>query len=127
VAIKNVVIPWFSGGALVLGYAAFAWLRGRRGGRRADVPDAAVASPSDVAPLAEGLEHVPEELALNSEGLEHVPEELALDSEAEPAPESSERPRSVHRDGASHHAGALFLGRVSAAFSPFENRNSVPR
>jgi hypothetical protein len=113
VAIKNVVIPWFSGGALVLGYAAFAWLRGRRGVRRADVPDAALASPPDVAPLSEALEHVPEELALNSE--------------AEAAPESSERPRSVHREGASHHAGALFLGRVSAAFSPFESRNSVPR
>ena len=106
-AIKNVVIPWISGGALLLGYAAFAWLRGQRGNaqhltRASEPPDALAPPDAERAPL--------------SDQLKRISEELALDSESQPA-------RPANSNGAARHAdlGALFLGRATSALSRFEN------
>ncbi|MET0789929.1 MAG: hypothetical protein ABW061_00280 [Polyangiaceae bacterium] len=101
-AIKNVVIPWVSGGALLLGYAAFAWLRGQRVSRRTERGDTLPANEYEVAPFSDRLEHVPEELAFASEA------PLPANSNQAPVPR-------VDR-------GALFLGRAASALSPFRNQ-----
>jgi hypothetical protein len=83
------------GGLLVLGYAAFNWLRAKRPQRKRE--------------QASGLAHQsPEPLAASSE---RVPDELALDLEAEQLPANSNA--SPQRA----ELGALFLGRASAALS----------
>jgi hypothetical protein len=100
VAIKNVVIPWISGGAVLLGYAAFAWFRQRERS----------------ATSRAGLSHPEYEVPLLSDRLEHVPEAMALDAESDPAlPADGNAP--------ARHAGlgALFLGRATSALSPFDN------
>lgn len=95
-AIRSVAVPLLSGGALLLGYAAFAWLRPK--------PRALslLSEPRvDVEPLSDRLEHVPEELALD----------LAND------PPLDER-GSVHPSD----LGALFLARATESLSPFHFR-----
>ncbi len=115
-AIKNVVIPWISGGALLLGYAAFAWLRGQRG--RAAGPASAPDAPAvlDAPEPHDALAGDQYERAPLLDQLKRVPEELALDSEAEPA-------SPANSNGAARHAelGALFLGRATSALSRFQN------
>jgi hypothetical protein len=100
VTIKNVVIPWLSGGAVLFGYAAFAWFRQRQ--RSASPRGTLTPQGYEVAPLSDRLEHVAEELAPES-----AP---ALDSE--PALPANHR--------AARHE-ALFLGRATCALSPFRN------
>lgn len=100
-AIKNVVIPWIGGGAVLLGYAAFAWLRPRERGpvSRAELPRPEY----EVAPRSDQLEPVAEGQALEPE------------SSLPAAPSGVAR----HRD-----LGALFLGRATSALSPFQNEPS---
>jgi hypothetical protein len=97
VAIRSVAFPLLSGGALLLGYAAFAWLRAK--------PRALLAAqePSfeHVQPLAEHLEHVP--LALDASSDEGLLEEEPLSAR-------------------SSHIRALFLARLTEALSPFHNQ-----
>jgi hypothetical protein len=81
---------------IVLGYAAFNWLRPKR---RAHVEVDGQPQPS------------PEPLAAS---LERVPDELALDSAAEPLPANSNA--SPQRA----QLGALFLGRASTALSAIQ-------
>ena len=96
-AFRSAVVPWLGGGLMVLGYAAYNWLRAKRlhDGNREQ---------ADGRPL-----ELPEPLAAS---LERVPDELALDLEAEPLPANS--------NASSQRAdlGALFLGRASTALSP---------
>lgn len=98
-AFKSVAVAWLSGGALVMGYAGFAWLRSKRG-----TPQvrrfATDADPADVEPL--------------SQRLERVPEELALDLEADFEPPANSNGRRQRSD-----LGSLFLARATDAFSPF--------
>lgn len=94
-AFKSVVLPWLSGGLIVVGYAAFNRLRAKRALSRA-----ASATPSrlpTVEPLCARLEHLPPEIAVD------------LESERLPA-NSNALPRSAD-------LGALFLGRASEALS----------
>jgi hypothetical protein len=85
---------------IVLGYAAYSWRRALRKREGSEPEPKALPSPEVAEPLAARLEH--------------VPDEAALDSESEPLPANS--------NSASHGAelGALFLGRASAALSPFQ-------
>ncbi len=92
-AIKSVVVPWFSGGALLLGYAAFAWLRGKRALPSTPPPPAHEA----FAPLAENLERVPEELALRAEA-----------------------PHARHSARSAFDHDAQFLDRSIRALDPFQ-------
>ena len=96
-AFKSVALP-LSGGLVVLGYAAFAWLRTKHGRARSSEPSASP-SANEVERLSSRLEHVPAELALD------------LDSEALPA-NNNAAPRAAA-------VGALFLGRANTALSPF--------
>ncbi|MEI9936499.1 MAG: hypothetical protein WDO69_04670 [Pseudomonadota bacterium] len=99
-AFRNLAVPWLGGG-LVLGYAAFSWLRAKRADRERARPRASL--PDEV--------HEPVELL--SSHLEHVPDEVALNLEPEPLPANNNAlPRSAA-------LGALFLGRASEALSPF--------
>lgn len=99
-AIRNFAIPWMSGGALLIGYAAFAWLRSHRRPKRASLLLPKV-DRDEVEPLAQRLERVPEELVLD------------MDSEFEVPPQSRVRaPRSA--------LGDLFLAHATAALSPGE-------
>jgi hypothetical protein len=92
-AIRSVAVPLLSGGALLLGYAAFAWLRPKpRALPRLSEPR------EDLEPLSDRLEHVPEESALD---LSHDP---PLDEHA-----------SVHPSD----LGALFLARATESLDPF--------
>jgi len=105
VAFRSVAVPWLGGGLLVLGYAAFNWLRARRPHRHRE--------------QAAGLPHqLPEPLAAS---LERVPDELALDLDAEPLPANS--------NASSQRAelSALFLGRASAALSAVHFGPDWPR
>ena len=107
-AFRSVTIPWLGGGLVVLGYAAFNWLRSKRTQRaRAELPSLGQQS---LEPLAATLER--------------IPEELALDLEAEPPSANSTAVSS------SAELGALFLGRASTALSPVQfgpDRPSVER
>jgi hypothetical protein len=92
-AIKSVAVSFLSGGALLLGYAAFARLRPRA--RAVPVPERR----ADLEPLSERLEHVPEEQALDVSGDPPLNEQAVLPPSA---------------------VGALFLGRAIGALSPFD-------
>jgi hypothetical protein len=109
VAFKNVVVPWLSGGALLLGYATFAWLRGRKGPIKNSKGGTTL------------TDYEPEPL---SDQLERVPDAFVTDSEEQALPANS--------NGLSRQAdlGALFLGRAASALSPFQsdpNRMRSPR
>lgn len=91
-AFKSIAIPWLSGSLIVVGYAAFSWLRGKRPRRTR-----AVRASQPAQPLSEYLEHVPDELA------------LSLDDESLPA-NTNALPQNAD-------LGALFLGRASEALS----------
>ena len=93
-AFRSVAVPLLSGGALLIGYAAFAWLRPKRRGPIA-VPEPREA----LAPLFEQLEQLPEHAALDTTC------DPPLDDRA------AARPSQL---------GALFLARASGALSPFE-------
>lgn len=104
-AFRSAAVPWLGGGLMVIGYAAFNWLRAKRPQRdRADAHRLPHESP---APLAASLEH--------------VPDELALDLEAEPLPANSNA--SPQRA----ELGALFLGRASTALSSVHFGPDWPR
>lgn len=92
-AFKSVAIPWLSGGLVVIGYAAFSWLRAKRPWSAQQI----ASSQEPAQPLFEHLEHVPEELA------------LSVDDESLPA-NTNALPRNAD-------LGALFLGRASQALS----------
>ncbi|HYQ04875.1 MAG TPA: hypothetical protein VER96_39640 [Polyangiaceae bacterium] len=95
-AFRSVAVPWLGGGLIVLGFAAFNWLRSKR--TRYERSGAHPPTRARPQPLSASLEHVPDELALD------------LDSESLPA-NSNASSRSAER-------GALFLGRATAALSP---------
>lgn len=95
-AFRSVAVPWLGGGMIVLGYAAFNWLRSKRA--RRELSGAPVQGPAQLEPLSASLEHVPDELALN------------LESEPLPANNNAAAQRA--------ELGALFLGRATAALSP---------
>ena len=101
-AFKHLVAPWTFGGALVLGYATFAWLRGKRGkSPQVAKPDPA-STAYELAPLSDQLEHVPEELALT------------------PDPEGA-LPANTNGGSRPTDLGASFLGRAAFALSPFSH------
>jgi hypothetical protein len=100
--VRSVALPLLSGGAVLLGLAAFTWLRPKARGlvRRR-------------APEVEPLSH----------RLEHLPEESALDLASDP-------PLDEHASAHASDIGALFLGRAVGALSPFNHgagSRSVPR
>jgi len=99
VAFRNLAVPWLSGGLVVLGYAAFSWLRSKRSPHARPAPELGQRRLEVTEPLAARLEQVPDEAALN------------LESETLPA-NSNALPRTAD-------LGALFLGRASGALSPF--------
>ncbi len=108
-AFKHLVVPWAFGGALVLGYATFAWLRGKRGNSPQVGNRGESRTSYEPAPLSDQLERVPEELA------------LAPELEAELPANNNSGTRGVE-------LGALFLGRASSSLSPFSNPSfSAPR
>lgn len=98
-AFRNVAVPWLSGGLVVLGYAAFSWLRAKRSPHARPERE-----------LEQRRLEVAEPLAAQ---LEQVPDEAALDLESEPLPANS---NALSRTA---DLGALFLGRASGALSPF--------
>jgi hypothetical protein len=126
VAFRNVVFPFLGGGAVLLGYAAFSWLRTRRAAltssgpstlREAgspEMPDATTperdarsaehdAPVADDEPLSERSPDLPEVLELDLE----FEDELPLDH------------ASLHDAVAPEDIGALFLARATDALSPF--------
>ena len=95
-AFKSVSIAWLTGGALLMGYAGFEWLRstrGRHGARR-------VSTNPHAEPLSQRLQRVPRELALN---FDDALELAASSNGRKPISELSAR----------------FLSRATGAFSPF--------
>lgn len=142
-AIRNVAIPLLSGGALLLGYAAFSWLRPKRLVGASDGPttlrEAGLAEP-DESPSArahrpsepsEPTEHSeprePREPSVTLTGplSQRSPEfpdalELEIDFEDE---RSVQRSASLHEPVAPEDLGALFLARVTDALSPFGNEH----
>jgi hypothetical protein len=101
VAYKNVAVAGLGGGALLLGYAGFSWLRAKRAARTpGDHFAVRGARRQDVAPLSERLEHLPEESALGFE----ADTDLAANSNA-----------FAHRI----ELGGLFFARATDALSPF--------
>jgi hypothetical protein len=116
VAIRSVAIPLVSGGAVLLGYAAFSWLRKkgptqelhgpttlREAGLTAE-PSESEAPESDVGPLSERAPELPGVL------------ELDLDFEDE---QRAAHAASLHDSVAPEDIGALFLARATDALSPF--------
>ena len=98
-AVKNIVIPWLTGGAILFGYAAFAWSRRRPPAPRLN----SELSGSDYEPTSV------------SDRLPHLSEDEVLESEPAPLPSHAGSARHVE-------LGARFLGRASSAFSPFQNQ-----
>lgn len=99
-ALKNLVVPWLSGGALLLGYAAFNWLRGPRASRLIS---------KTTPPTADDNLH-PTPLKPSSEA-KPMPE-LVLDlSEIFETQATSVAPRQKIQ------LGSLFLGRASETLS----------
>lgn len=100
-AIKSAIIPWLSGGGvLLLGYAAFACLRGKGASALGRAKDEPQRVEPEVEPLAPHLEHLPEQLVLDFE-------------ELEAAPPSETRLRQSA-------LGASFLARACLALSPVD-------
>jgi len=95
VAFKSVVIPWLSGGLIVVGYAAINWLRAKQ-------------SRSE-----HGLSPKREPTRLLSASLEHIPDGLVVESDEELPANSNAFARSAD-------LGALFLGRANEALSPLQ-------
>ena len=97
-SIRSLAIPLLSGGVMLLGYAAFSWLRERS--RVADGPttlrEAGLATP--VRDRVDTLE-------------------LDLDFEAELPPASP----ALRHDSRRQAVGALFLARATSALSPFDH------
>ena len=103
-AFKSVALPLMSGAALLVGYAAFAWLREPR---RPRGPYSDRAPGEEVEPLSARLEHVSEEQAVDPE----LDPELERDVDA---PQSNE-----HASEYASDIRALFIARVTEALSPF--------
>jgi hypothetical protein len=99
-AIRSVAFPLLSGGALLFGYAAFAWLRAK--------PRALVSAPEPRLPL---------ELQPSAEHVEHVPDTLGIDASSDEAMED-EAPLSARAT----HIRALFLARLTEALSPYDQQ-----
>jgi hypothetical protein len=115
VAIRSVAIPLLSGGAVLLGYAAFSWLRKkgpahelrgpttlRDAGLTAEASESE-APESEVGPLSRRSLDAPDLLVLD------------LDFEDELSAHEASRDDSV----APEDIGALFLARATDALSPF--------
>src|SRR4051812_25850033 len=90
VAIRSVAVPWLGGGLMILGYAAFNWLRAKKSSRTRTL--AVPRARPSASPLAASLPR--------------VPDELALDLEAEPPPAN------INATTQRAELGALFLGRA---------------
>ena len=97
-AFRNVAFPLLSGGVMLLGFAAFSWLRGKRASKAEPVI-------RDIEPPAD---EIPDVL------------ELDLDFENELL---TEREASVHDSVAPEDIGALFLARATDALSPFRDHS----
>jgi hypothetical protein len=146
VAIRSVAFPLLSGGALVLGYAAFSWLRSKRVPALSEpetLREAGHPEPRDAAPHADEMPNV-EARATSvearadsevradsgddedddgplSERSPNVPEVLELDLDFEDElPAAGEA--SLHDSVAPEDIGALFLARATDALSPFGDR-----
>jgi hypothetical protein len=143
VAFRSVAFPLLSGGALVLGYAAFSWLRSKRAPalseqetlREAALPEPrGAATPPDEVPSVEARATSVEARANRevradsgededdheplSERSPNVPEVLELDLNFEDElPAAGEA--SLHDSVAPEDIGALFLARATDALSPF--------
>jgi hypothetical protein len=143
VAFRSVAFPLLSGGALVLGYAAFSWLRSKRAPalseqetpREAGLPEPrGAATPPDEVPSVEARATSVEARANRevradsgededdheplSERSPNVPEVLELDLNFEDElPAAGEA--SLHDSVAPEDIGALFLARATDALSPF--------
>jgi len=95
VAIRDVAVPWLSGGLIVLGYAAFSWRRAKRRHQRLRERERSALEPF-------------------SAHLERVSDDVVTELKAEELPANSNAPaRRVD-------LGALFLGRASDALSQFQ-------
>jgi len=127
VSIRNMTIPLFGGGALIVGYALFSRWRANRTAResqplatqesRPGPESGEEASPNesleDAAPWSERSPRVSDILELDA--LEPIVE---LGSEGEP---------SVHEAVAPEDIGALFLARATDALSPFGSHAGQPQ
>jgi hypothetical protein len=106
-AFRSVAFPLLSGGALLFGYAAFAWLRAK--------PRALKPAPEPRSPRAE---HEPcvvlEPLA---EHLEHLSDRLNTDASSDEGMDDEE-PQSARAT----HIRALFLARLTEALSPYDQQ-----
>jgi hypothetical protein len=146
VAFRSVALPLLSGGALVLGYAAFSWLRAKRAPAPSEpttLREAGLSAPTDAAlhtdetPSIEAGPNIVETRADRearadsgvgdddeeplSERAPNLPEVLELDLEFEDElPAAGEA--SLHDSVAPEDIGALFLARATDALSPFGDR-----
>jgi len=123
VAIRSVAIPLLSGGAVLVGLAAFSWLKTKRRGAESDGPSTLREAGLDQPrPELERVEPERSELELEAEGpLSRrggaVSETLELDLDfAEPPATGHGAQRAGHmRD----ELGAHFLASATDALSPF--------
>ena len=103
-AIRNLAIPWLSGGALLLGYAAFGWLRAKRPkAMRTPLPKPEQDAKTEPRPRTG--ENGPDALVLDFEALD-------VGGRSEPPQSRVQTPRSA--------LGGLFLARATEALSPRE-------
>ena len=98
-AFRNVALPLLSGGVMLLGFAAFSWLRGKRPSKKDE-------------PVIRGIEPPADE----------IPDVLELDLDFE-SELLSEREASLHDSVAPEDIGALFLARATDALSPFRDHS----
>lgn len=122
-AFRSVVFPFLGGGAVLLGYAAFSWLRTRSAALSSSGPstlrEAGLPEVADATLPARGAEReafVADEEPLSQRSSD-LPEVLELDLDFE-----DELPMdhaSLHDSVAPEDIGALFLARATDALSPF--------
>lgn len=124
-AIRSVAIPLLSGGAVLVGFAAFSWLKSKRRDAESDGPstlrEAGLDQPSPNLERVEreraALELEAEQGPLSRRGAA-VSETLELDldfAESRAGEQGAPRPASHMRD----ELGAHFLARATDALSPF--------
>jgi len=129
VAIRNMAIPLFGGGALIIGYALFSRWRTKRTAVESKPPvtlrESGSGSPGSHSEPRDGNESEIEALedpGPYSERSPRVSDILELD-DLEPIDEfASEHEPSLHDAVAPEDIGALFLARVTDALSPFGSR-----
>jgi hypothetical protein len=122
VAIRSVAIPLLSGGALLVGYAAFSWLQSKRAKQLVSAPrtlrEVGLTEPM-AQHSAEASAGMCDETTPNSERSPELAELLELDLELDFEELPQEHAASRHDSVAPEDIGALFLARATDALSPF--------